>query len=71
MNEEKYGKKQKKLPYDDDDFFENGSVSSASDCTGLIPSAPVSESEAESYAQLMEIPNPQKKHGRGAARDGK
>ena len=44
--------------YDDDKFYEMGSVASASDCTGLIPTPPTSESEAESYAELLNIPQP-------------
>lgn len=44
--------------YDDDKFYDMGSVASASDCTGLIPSPPVNEEEAESYAELYNIPQP-------------
>lgn len=45
-------------PYDDDRFYDIGSVASTSDCTGLIPSPPVNEAEAESYAELYNIPQP-------------
>ncbi len=45
-------------PYDDDKFYDMGSVASASDCTGLIPSPPANEGEAESYAELYNIPQP-------------
>lgn len=45
-------------PYDDDKFYGMGSVASASDCTGLIPSPPINEGEAESYAELYNIPEP-------------
>ena len=43
-------------PYDDDKFYDTGSIASASDCTGLIPSPPANEAEAESYAELYNIP---------------
>lgn len=44
--------------YDDDKFYDMGSIASASDCTGLIPAAPANEAEAESYAELYNIPEP-------------
>ncbi len=40
-------------PYDD---AEN--IVSATDCTGLIPTPPVNQTEAESYAELHSIPQP-------------
>lgn len=45
-------------PYDDDKFYDMGSIASASDCTGLIPSPPANEAEAESYAELYNISQP-------------
>ena len=36
----------------DDDFLEDRNICSATDCTGLIPSLPVSDSEIPSYEQL-------------------
>lgn len=42
----------------DDDENGMGSVASASDCTGLIQTPPASEGEAESYAELYNIPQP-------------
>jgi hypothetical protein len=40
-------------PYDDDKYYDLNQVVSANDCTGLTPTPPASESEAESYADLM------------------
>ncbi len=37
-------------------------VASAGDCTGLIPTPPLSEAEAESYQDIYDIP--QSKHDR-------
>lgn len=65
MNDKKKRQSKKGLPYDDDAFYENLHVSSADDCTGLIPTPPKSAGEAESYTQLMNIPKPRKKTGRG------
>ena len=36
----------------EDDFMTDRSLCSATDCTGLIPALPVSESEIASYEQL-------------------
>ena len=36
-------------------------VASATECTGLIPTPPLSEAEAESYADLCTIPTPENK----------
>ena len=36
----------------DDDFMGGSSLCSSTDCTGLIPSLPVSDSEITSYEQL-------------------
>ncbi len=36
----------------EDDFMGGGSLCSATDCTGLIPTLPLSDSEITSYEQL-------------------
>ena len=43
------------FPEDDflqDDFLKDRNICSSTDCTGLIPSLPVSDSEITSYEQL-------------------
>lgn len=49
----------KPLPYDADGdaiFDESFSVASTTECTGLIPSAPVSGAEADSYSDIYDVP---------------
>ena len=49
----------KPLPYDADGdaiFDEAFSVASTTECTGLIPSAPASGAEADSYSDIYDIP---------------
>ena len=42
---------------DGEDLFDDAmSVSSMTECTGLIPSAPVSEPEIDSYSAIYDIP---------------
>lgn len=52
--------KKRQLPYDAQDeeelFDDQMSVSSMTECTGLIPSAPVSEPEIDSYSAIYDIP---------------
>lgn len=52
--------KKRPLPYDAADeeelFDDQMSVSSMTECTGLIPSAPVSEPEIDSYSAIYDIP---------------
>lgn len=52
--------KKRPLPYDAEDgeelFDETMSVSSMTECTGLIPAAPVSEPEIDSYSAIYDIP---------------
>lgn len=52
--------KQPKKPYNTEDereLFDNELfVSSATDCTGLIPAAVTEESEIESYSEIYDIP---------------
>lgn len=40
-------------------------VASATECTGLIPSAPADEHEMDSYASLYSIPNTKKPDQKG------
>lgn len=43
-------------PIDDIEDFDT--VVSASECTGLIPTPPVNEAQAESYTDIYAIPKP-------------
>lgn len=45
---------------DEDLFFDIDQVASATECTGLIPTPPLSEEEAESYTDIYTIPKPEK-----------
>lgn len=45
------------LSQNDDRFFEYESVVSATECTGLIQTPPLSVEEAESYSQIYDIPH--------------
>ncbi len=42
----------------DDPFYDIEKVSSATECTGLIPRGPESEEEAEAYSELYAIHSP-------------
>ncbi|RPF43342.1 hypothetical protein EDD70_2305 [Hydrogenoanaerobacterium saccharovorans] len=42
----------------DDDFFDFDTIASATECTGLIPTPPLSDEEAESYTDIYSIPKP-------------
>lgn len=44
--------------YDDDRFYDADSIVMANDCTGLMPTPPRSEEEAESYSDLLNILQP-------------
>lgn len=44
----------------EDFYFDLDDVASMTECTGLIPTPPESEAEAESYTDLYPIPRPQK-----------
>lgn len=46
---------------DKDSFLESENVASATECTGLTPTPPASEEEAESYEELYNIHMPQNK----------
>ena len=52
--------KKRPLPYDAQDgeelFNDSMSVSSMTECTGLIPAAPVSEPEIDSNTAIYDIP---------------
>lgn len=37
-------------------YYNLNAVASFSDCTGLIPSLPLSDAESESYNELLRIP---------------
>jgi hypothetical protein len=43
---------------DDISFMNEQSVASATECTGLTPSLPVTEDEAESYSDIYPVPAP-------------
>jgi hypothetical protein len=47
-------RKQKSEKFDDR-FLQSNTVTSTTECTGLIPSLPVNEGEAESYSDLYGI----------------
>ena len=51
-------KKQGYPAYDVDKFYDVEAVVSYNDSTGLIPTPPKNESEAESYSDLLNIPQP-------------
>ena len=42
----------------DDPFYDIEKVSSATECTGLIPRGPESDAEAEAYSELYAIHSP-------------
>ncbi len=44
------------VPLDDSDFLKQNNVASTMDCTGLMPSNPYTEDEAESYSAIYNIP---------------
>lgn len=58
----------KHLPYDENDdrelFDDSFHAASVSECTGLIPSAPLSESEIRSYSDIYDIPLPTHRNDR-------
>lgn len=47
--------------FDSDLFFEVDGVSSATECTGLMPTPPADEAEAEAYTDLYAVPTPVQK----------
>lgn len=59
MTENKHSKNVKKTNQDIIDSFDYlGNAASSMDCTGLIPSAPVSEAEIESYEAVYNFRPP-------------
>lgn len=44
--------------FDSDLFFEIDSVSSATECTGLMPTPPANQAEADFYTDLYAVPTP-------------
>ena len=65
MKNKKDSIKPKKLPVnfkeehnDLDNYYDIDKVVSSMDCTGLVPSRPINEGEAESYTELYDIPRP-------------
>ncbi len=57
MNSKKTTDKQALQP-DENFFFDLDDIVSTTECTGLIPTPPVSEAEAEAYTNLYSIPKP-------------
>ena len=56
---------------DEDRFYNFDTVASATDCTGLIPTPPLSESEAESYGEIYKIHQPHNKVDNGLQKEEK
>lgn len=54
--------------YDDDKFYDINEVVSSHDCTGLEPTPPKDEAAADSYSDLMNIPQPKGKVDNGLQR---
>ena len=52
-------------PDDIDTFFGSESVTSATECTGLIQTPPTSVSEADSYSEIYDVPHTDKKVNNG------
>lgn len=52
-------------PGEDASFLGEENVASANECTGLMPSLPSTEEEAESYADLYTVPAPPQKKDDG------
>ena len=56
-------------PFDADDgrdlFDDLFSVASATECTGLIQTPPVSDEEAEAYTEIYAIPQPENRNPDG------
>ncbi len=44
--------------FDEDIMYDIDFISSANDCTGLIPTLPIDEEESDSYTKLYDIPKP-------------
>ena len=65
-NEEKVQKEEPLLRLKDEaSFLEDGTVASATECTGLMPSAPSTEEEAEEYQDIYAVPAPPQRKDSG------
>ncbi len=47
---------------DDDPFLNPDTIASATECTGLIPTPPLSDDEVESYGDIYRIPKPEDRY---------
>lgn len=47
------------------DLCDTDNVASATECTGLIPTPPITKEEAESYTEIYSIPQPEDKANHG------
>lgn len=52
-----------------EDVLDIESTVSATECTGLTPTPPINQAEAESYTQLYNIPQPREKVNNGLQHD--
>lgn len=50
---------------DNDKFFDSNVVVSSTECTGLMPTPPLSVDEAESYTEIYDLPQPKVKADKG------
>lgn len=58
IKKEKEENKRGYPPYDDDKYYDVEQIISAHDYTGSIPTPPKTEDEAESYSDMLNIPEP-------------
>ncbi len=54
---------------DEDSFFDAESVVSATECTGLVQTPPISVDEAESYNEIYDVPHSRNKVDNGLQRE--
>ena len=62
----KKDEKKERASYEESDevkYYEH-SVTSTTDCTGLMPSRPISDDEEESYTDIYNIPRPKHKENK-------
>lgn len=52
--------KDKQAAFQEDPLEEMMDVASATECTGLMPTPPANDAEAESYTELYPVPRPPK-----------
>lgn len=57
--EKKQKSEQKSVQHDNEIFFSLDAIASSTECTGLIPSAPVDPAESESYMEIYNIHFPE------------